>query len=51
VGHREGDMLPFAVWQNMALLGNPLLSAFEPTGTAGFGFTSLTKEARMRAFR
>nr|UNJ79943.1 hypothetical protein [Providencia sp.]UNJ80111.1 hypothetical protein [Providencia sp.] len=32
-------MLLFAVWQNMPLLGNPPLGAFEPTGTAGFGFT------------
>ena len=43
--HREGDVLPFAVWQNMTLLGNPLFGAFEATGTAGFGFTGLTKEA------
>lgn len=49
--HREGNVLPFAVWQNIALLGNPLLGTFEATGTAGFGFTGLTKEARMRAFR
>lgn len=51
VGHSEGDMLPLAIWQNMALLGDPLFGAFEPTGTAGFGFTGLTKEAGMRAFR
>ena len=43
--HREGDMLPFAVWQNMAFLCAPLFGALEATGTAGFGFTSLTKEA------
>ncbi|MEQ5076116.1 hypothetical protein ABN197_19555 [Providencia alcalifaciens] len=44
--HSEGNVLPFAVWQNMALLGNSLLGAFEVTGSAGFGFTTgLTKEA------
>lgn len=51
VRHRESDMLPFAIWQNMPLLGDPLFGAFEPTRTASFGFTGLTKEARMRAFR
>lgn len=51
VGHRESDMLPFAIRQNMPLLGNPLFSSFESTSTAGFGFTGLTKEAGMRAFR
>ncbi len=45
VGHREGDMLPFSVWQNMALLCDPLFGAFETTCTVGFGFTGLTKEA------
>ncbi|QBY43175.1 hypothetical protein ArsFIN_17420 [Arsenophonus nasoniae] len=45
VRHSEGNMLPFAIRQNMALLGNPLFGAFEATRTAGFGFTGLTKEA------
>jgi len=35
----------------MALLGNPLFGAFETTCTAGFGFTGLTKETGMCAFR
>ena len=51
MGHGEGNMLPFAVRQNMALLGDPLFGAFETTGTAGFGFTGLTKETRMCAIR
>lgn len=45
VGHGEGDVLPFAIGQNMALLGNPLLGAFHPASTAGFGFTALAEKA------
>ena len=51
VRHSEGDMLPFTIWQNMALLCDPLFGAFETTCTAGFRFTGLTKETGMSAFR
>lgn len=36
VGHREGDVLPVAVEENVALLGHPLLRGFEAAGTAAF---------------
>lgn len=36
MGHGEGDMLPVAVGQNVALLCNPLLRGFKTAGTAGF---------------
>ncbi len=45
MGHGKSDMLPFAIRQNMTLLGNPLFSAFHPTSTTGFGFTALAEEA------
>ncbi|MEQ5680683.1 hypothetical protein ABN363_19940 [Providencia rettgeri] len=44
MGHRESDVLPLAIRQNMPLLGNPLFGALEASGTAGFGFTGLTKK-------
>ena len=44
VGHGENDMLPFTIWQYMALLGDPLFGTFEATRTTGFRFTGLAKE-------
>lgn len=41
IGHGEGDVLPFAVGQNMLLLSNPLLGSFHATGAAAFAFTTL----------
>lgn len=35
VGHREGDVLPVAVGEDMALLRYPLLGGFEAAGAAG----------------
>lgn len=36
MGHGEGDMLPVAVGEDVALLRHPLLRGFEATGAAGF---------------
>ena len=36
VGHREGDVLPVAVGEDMALLRYPLLGGFKTAGAAGF---------------
>jgi hypothetical protein len=49
VGHGEGDVLPVAVGQDMLLLGDPLLGAFEATAAAGFGLAGLAEEARVSA--
>lgn len=35
MGHGEGDVLPVAIGQDVLLLGNPLLGAFQSTGAAG----------------
>lgn len=35
MGHRKGDVLPFAVRENVLLLSNPLFSGLHATGTAG----------------
>ena len=51
VRHGEGNVLPFAIRQNMPLLGNPLFGAFHPASTAGFRFTALAEKAGMRAIR
>ncbi|XWR71195.1 hypothetical protein AHYW_004378 (plasmid) [Providencia manganoxydans] len=51
VRHRESDVLPFAIRLDMPLLCNPLFGTFETTGTAGFRFTGLAKEAIMGAIR
>ncbi|EFW11079.1 hypothetical protein SSYM_0265, partial [Serratia symbiotica str. Tucson] len=32
IGHGEGNVLPFAVGQNVLLLSNPLLGGFHATG-------------------
>ncbi len=36
VGHRKGNVLPVAGWENVLLLSNPLLCRFHSTGAAGF---------------
>lgn len=45
VRHGEGDMLPVAVGQNVLLLCNPLLGAFEAAAAAGLGLAGLAEEA------
>ena len=35
VRHGKGDMLPVAVWEDVALLRHPLLRGFEAAGAAG----------------
>jgi len=32
IGHSEGDVLPFAVGEDVLLFGNPLLSRFHTAG-------------------
>lgn len=49
IGHGEGDVLPFAVGQNMLLLRNPLLGCFHATGAAAFAFTTLADVFGVRA--
>lgn len=51
VGHGEGDMLPVAVGQDVLLLGNPLLGAFEAAAAAGLGFAGLAEKTRVCAVR
>lgn len=43
IGHGEGDVLPFAVGQDVLLLSNPLLGGFHATGAAAFAFTTLAE--------
>nr|ULG18807.1 hypothetical protein R10p_00084 [Serratia proteamaculans] len=45
IGHGEGDVLPFAVGQDVLLFGNPLLGSLEATAAASFGFASLAEKA------
>lgn len=51
MGHGEGDVLPVAIGQDVLLLGNPLLGAFQATAAAGFRLAGLAEEARMCAVR
>lgn len=51
VRHGEGDMLPVAVGQDVLLLGNPLLGAFEAAAAAGLGLAGLAEKARVRTVR
>jgi len=49
--HGEGDMLPVAVGQDVLLLGNPLLGAFEAAAAAGLGLAGLAEKSRVCAVR
>lgn len=43
IGHGEGDVLPFAVRQDVLLLCYPLLGGFHAAGAAAFAFAALTE--------
>lgn len=43
IGHGEGDVLPFAVRQDVLLPSNPLPGGFHAAGTAAFAFAALTE--------
>ncbi|CAH1538108.1 hypothetical protein THF5H11_210004 [Vibrio jasicida] len=39
--HREGDVLPFAIWQHMLLLAYPPFGGFDATTAASARLTGL----------
>lgn len=47
VGHGKGDVLPFAVGQDVLLLSNPLLGRFHPAGATTFAFAALAEIFRV----
>lgn len=51
VWHGKGDVLPFAIGQNVLLLSNPLLSGLHAAGAACLRFAALTEEAGMGTVR